>query len=274
MRRVRWDGVLPDITTGSPRQQAWAVDIRNRYVRGRWGDKWQFGMSDSDWSRLTLLVDAKWWIDNRDDVDQAFEAQEPWQESRPSQQYWPPDITARTPEDRRKAMKIRQALIDNRWGRKIPPAVREALNRLTDADWWLRNKVGDGRPMAIDRAFGDELPEHDRRMMALPKGPYVPPHPGPCEERPDYIVTHAAAKKIATEHGDLRLAPRPMDVPVEQRDSCCFSRGWQAGEAEGKQLWISRKAAELRRGNPRGTDADEEARLAMWRMERHLDGHG
>ncbi|MEV6906726.1 hypothetical protein [Amycolatopsis sp. NPDC051071] len=275
MRRVRWDGVLPDITTGSPRQKSWAADIRNRYVRDRWGDRWPFKMSEMDWSRLTQLVEAKWWIDNRNDVERAFDKQEPWPEVDQAKQYWPPDLTARTSEDRRRAMDIRRALTEKRWGSKIPPAVQEVLNRLVDADWWLRNEVGDGYPQAIDRAVGDELPEYDRRMMALPNyGPYVPPHPGPCTGRPDYAVMHAAAKKVVAEHGDLRLVSLPVDIPVEARSSCCGAAGRNAGEAEGKEIWISRRAAEIRRRSPRGVDAEKEARSNMWRMERNLDGHG
>lgn len=223
-------------------------------------------MGENYWALLARLTDAKWWIDNRDRIGVALAGLTSL-----------PAMTGATPQGRSKATQIRTALIAKRWGNKLPPAVAEALNRLTDADWWLDNEVGDGHPQAIDRAFGAELPDRDRNMMALPH--YGPPpalHPGPCENQVEYAYARRVAFERASETGDLRIARKRESRLKDPATRCCRAKGFRTGEKEGKQVWIDKHAAEIRRTTS-GLSLEQartEARSDLHRLERNLDGWG
>ncbi|MFG2794039.1 hypothetical protein [Streptomyces sp. NPDC048419] len=213
---------------------------------------------------LSRLTGAKWWIDNRDRLDAALAALTPL-----------PAMAGGTERTRRKATRIRDKLVGTRWGHRIPPGVKAALDRLTDAEWWVRNEVGDGRPMAIDRALGAEVPEYDRKMMALPKyGPPQPSHAGPCEKQPGYAAARKAAEDVASQYGDLRAGKEGSLGGLG--GSCCGRAGFRDGEKEGKQRWVDRRAGEIRRATRSTTPAQavSEARSDLSRLERNLSGWG
>jgi hypothetical protein len=191
-------------------------------------------------------------------------------------------MTGGTEQTRRRATRIRADLVAKRWGAKIPPGVLEALRRLTDAEWWIRNEIGDGRPQAIDRALGDEVPEQDRRLMALPRyGPADPPqapHTGRCEDQPAYAAAYAKALATAARTGDSRTYAFD-DGPRIPGASCCLVKGSSQGGREGKRRWLENRAAEIRRSHgpfrrPTPEQAMAQARAQLARYERTLDGWG
>jgi hypothetical protein len=152
------DDNLPEIV-GTPKQEDWARKLRVALISEQWPDELPPRVATA----LARLIDARWWIDNRENLNSALA--EYAAAHRISEL---PKITGAS-RYRARATTIRLELVRKRWGNKIPPGVWEALNRLTDAEWWIDNELGDGRPQAIDRAVGAEVPEYDRRMMALPK---------------------------------------------------------------------------------------------------------
>ncbi|SEG81826.1 hypothetical protein SAMN05216223_11323 [Actinacidiphila yanglinensis] len=257
---------LPPISGGSPRQVSWASDIRERYVRARWGGRGTGAADDATRAVLARLTSARWWIDNRDRIDAALAERNPL-----------PAMTGGTEQARRAATRIRAELVGKRWGNAIPPGVLDALRRLTDAEWWVRNAVGDGRPQAIDRAVGAEVPEHDRRQMALPTyGPPKPAHTGRCEDQPAYAAAFAKALNAASRSGDSRSLQWD-DGPRLPGASCCLSLGSTLGGREGKRRWLENRAAEIRRGRfrrPTIEQARAQARTELARFERNLDGWG
>jgi hypothetical protein len=221
-------------------------------------------MDESYWALLSRLTGAKWWIDNRDRLNTALAELNPL-----------PPMTGGTERTRRKATRIRAELVGTRWGNRIPPGVREALNRLTDAEWWVGNEVGDGYPMAIDRALGAEVPEYDRRMMGLPRyGPPQPSHTGPCEEQPAYAAARKAARDVASQYGDLRAGNEGSLGGLG--GTCCGRAGFRDGERDGKRKWIDRRAGEIRSASRSiiAEQAVSEAKSDLSRLERNLSGWG
>jgi hypothetical protein len=240
-------------------------------------------MDEPSRALLGRLTDANWWIDNRHGLDVALaplsstsamsagvEHTRRTATRTRSARNSLPAMTGGSEHTRYRAEQIRAALVRKRWGDQIPSGVREALNRLTDAEWWVTNKVGDGRSDAIDRALAAEVPEHDRRRMAV--GP-LPRHTGPCEEQPEYVAAWQAAWALASEFGDVRGGE---DGCLNFGQTCCASAGSHAGEQEGKREWINRRAAEIRRASfwTSRAPAEAEARSELARLERNLDGWG
>jgi hypothetical protein len=144
------DDNLPQIV-GSPRQEDWARKLRFTVL----GTQYPDGIPPRVAAALRTLVDAKWWIEHRDDLatELAEFAEASWLAELPA-------ITGPARE-RKRATRIRTELVRKRWGDKIPPGVKGALDRLNDAAWWIANEVGDGYPQAIDRALGAEVHELD-----------------------------------------------------------------------------------------------------------------
>jgi hypothetical protein len=58
---------LPDMA-GSAKQRVWARELRYRFVT----DRWRSQIPPSVRERLVHLTDARWWIDNREDLDTAM----------------------------------------------------------------------------------------------------------------------------------------------------------------------------------------------------------
>jgi tetratricopeptide (TPR) repeat protein len=58
---------LPELI-GTPKQQKFAQDLRAGYVSGRWGSV----IPAEAMAQLTRLTEARWWIENRDDLDAAL----------------------------------------------------------------------------------------------------------------------------------------------------------------------------------------------------------
>jgi hypothetical protein len=255
---------LPTLA-GTPKQEEWADRLRATLIAKRWPD----GIPPRVAVALAGLTHAGWWIENRDRLDQRLT--ELAEASRMSEL---PPITG-DPRRRKLATAIRTKLVRQRWGDEIPPGVRETLDRLTDAAWWVTSDKGDGHPMAIDRALGAELPEADRKLMALPfYGRTEPRHPGRCAEQPEYAPARRAAFEVASAFADLRNG-KPGSM-TGLGDTCCGQAGFRDGEKDGKQAWLARHASELRAASPRLTEAEAaaEARSDLARIERNLDGWG
>ncbi|OUD02063.1 hypothetical protein CA983_16965 [Streptomyces swartbergensis] len=135
--------------------------------------------------------------------------------------------------------------------------------------------MGDGYPMAIDRALGAEVPEYDRRMMGLPKyGPPQPSHTGSCEEQPAYASARKAAREVASQYGDLRAGNEGSLGGLG--GTCCGRAGFRDGERDGKRKWIDRRAGEIRSASRSVTaeQAVSEAKSDLSRLERNLSGWG
>lgn len=158
-----------------------------------------------------------------------------------------------------------------RWGSQIPPGVREALNRLTDPEWWVTNEVGDGRSQVIDRALAAEVPEHDRQMMAV--GP-LSRHTGPCEEQPEYAAARRVFLELTSKFGDVRASEEGCVSGFGQ--TCCATAGSMDGQREGEREWINKRAAEIRRASFWTTQERAEAKAGeeLSRLQRNLDGWG
>jgi integrase len=118
-----------------------------------------------------------------------------------------PEI-AGSPRQRDRAAAIRDGVVRKHWGNRVPPGVREALDRLTDAEWWTRNQAGDDHPVAIDRALAAELPAHDRGEMVAHDS-NVTAHDGPCTEQLAYAARRQQAFDLTAAHGDA-ARPRPQ----------------------------------------------------------------
>lgn len=266
---------LPELT-GTPKQREWADDLRLTYVSGRWGMR----LTAEAHALLAPLTDAHWWISNRDDLDGALAAKagirKPAGPGAPSRMSDLPEITG-APRQRMEATEIRRKLVRFRWGNEIPPGVREVLDRLTDADWWIENEVGDGHPMAIDRAVGAQLPEHYRKKMALPSYGSPPElHPGPCEEQPEYARSRQVASERAAETGDIRIGRKGESALPAPDAPCCRTKGFSWGERDGKEVWLNRRAAEIGQADPRISRAEARKRAGsdLGKIERNLDGWG
>jgi hypothetical protein len=322
--------VLPALA-GTAKQREWAESLRDAYVAQRWGGQ----IPAEAMAQLTRLTEARWWIDNRDNLDDALGDRTgiwnddnlpeivgtPEQEDQARKlrvalirEQWPDDLPPRVAKAlarltdarwwienrenlssalakyaaayriselpkitgasryRARATDIRLKLVRKRWGDKIPPGVWEALNRLTDAEWWIDNELGDGRPQAIDRALGAEVPDHDRKMMALPT--YGPRHPGPCSTQPEYAPAREAAFTIASACGDVRAGTEGSLSGFG--GTCCGQAGLHDGERDGKKAWVDRKAAAIHKASSglTLTQAQAEARSDLARLERNLDGWG
>jgi hypothetical protein len=256
---------LPELS-GTPKQRNWARQLRAAFVARNWGTR----LPAKAETHLTHLTDARWWIEHRENLD------EKWAELAELSRISELPMMTGGPRECRRATDIRNKLVYKRWGNEIPPGVREALDRLTDARWWIENEVGDGYPQAIDRALGGEVPEHDRRRMALPSygPPEPPPHEGPCTEQPEYAPARKAAFAQVLRWPDLRAAkPGSLDG---HHETCCGREGMRDGEKEGKQAWVEKKAVEIRKKSRRLTldQARAEARGNLARIERNLDGWG
>lgn len=264
------DDNLPEIA-GTPKQEGWARKLRARLI----GKQWPDGMPPRVAAALADLTDARWWIDNREKLDMVLvEFAETFRTSELSE-------IAGAPRQRKRATDIRAKLVHRRWGNKIPPGVREILNRLTDAEWWIANDVGDGYSMSIDRAVGKLLSREDRNRMGLPN--YGPPpkpgyshdHDGLCKDQPVYAEAYAAAFAVISEHGDVR-SPSAGGLRTDNYgQSCCGQAGWHAGQKDGEETYVEKYATELR--HTRGLSLEKaraEARSYLTRFQRALNGRG
>jgi hypothetical protein len=258
------DDNLPEIV-GTPKQEDWARKLRAALVSEQWPD----GLPPRVAKARARLTDARWWIENRENLNSAVA--EYAAAHRISEL---PKITGRSRYLAR-ATEIRLELVRKRWGNMIPPGVWEALNRLTDAEWWIDNELGDGHPQAIDRAVGAEVPEHDRRMMALPTyGQQKPRHLGSCSTQPEYAPAREAAFTVASTSGDLRAGKEGSLSGLG--DTCCGQAGFRDGERDGKKAWIDKQASAIH-SESRGLtleQAQAQAKSDLARLERNLDGWG
>jgi hypothetical protein len=258
------DDNLPELV-GTPKQEDWARKLRAALISEQWPGELPPRVAKT----LAKLTDAQWWIENRENLSSALA-----EHAAAYRMSELPKITGASGY-RARATEIRLKLVRKRWGDKVPPGVWEALNRLTDAEWWIDNELGDGRPQAIDRAVGAEVPEHDRKMMALPQyGQYKPRHPGPCSTQPEYAPAREAAFTVASTFGDLRAGTEGSLSGLG--GTCCGRAGFRDGERDGKNAWVDGRAAAIRGASGRLTlaQAQAQARSELARLERNLDGWG
>lgn len=261
---------LPEIQ-GTPKQKATADELRDGIIRERWPEGPPFPVAVA----LAELDDAEWWVDHRDHLAAEladFAAATRWSGL--------PDLVG-LPGQRKRAASLRADLVHNYWSREIPLAVRVALNRLTDAGWWIGNARGDGHPRSLARAFGKLLPRLDHNMMALPHyGPWPEPgysdeHEGPCRDRPAYDESYEAVFAVTAEHGDIRSPSAQGRLTDHYARSCCGKAGWQAGAKDGEEVYVARQAEALRR--ERGLSeqaARDQARANLAQYQQALNGHG
>lgn len=139
------DVALPEMT-GSAKQRAWARDLRHGFVDGRWGGR----IPPSVREQLLRLTDSRWWIDNRDRLDEALAAQDGVRDDE-----LVPELTG-TPKQVDWAQRVRAEHIRERWAGGIPPEARAVLATLTAAGWWLDNRD------ALDTALTAEIQAYRR----------------------------------------------------------------------------------------------------------------
>lgn len=268
---IREDGGLPDIQ-GTPKLKATAEQLRVGVIRELWPDEPPLPVLVA----LATLKDAEWWVDHRDNLAAEladFAAATEW--------LGLPDLVG-TPGQRKQASSLRDGLMRTYWRREIPLAVRVALNRLTDADWWISNARDHGRPTPLARAFASLLPRLDRTRMTPPytHGPWPQrndfgEHDGPCRDRAPYHESYEAVFAVTAEHGDTRSPHADGRLSDLYIRSCCGKAGWEAGTKDGEEAYIAKKAEALQRecGLSKKAARDQ-ARTDLAKYQRALAGHG
>ena len=146
---------LPDLT-GTSKQCRWAESLRAAFIKRRWGTT----PPPDARILLTQLVGSRWWIDNKDRLEDAFA-----EEANPKD-----DLIALTgtPKQREWAGRLRTSLIQRHWPHERPNEVLMALAEVTTAQWWIEHRDD------LDKAFIAEVESHRavadwyQRLPALP----------------------------------------------------------------------------------------------------------
>ncbi|MBT2213224.1 hypothetical protein [Actinomadura sp. NEAU-AAG7] len=115
---------------GTPKQQAWARNLRAAYVKRRWGAD----TPPESLAALASLTDARWWIENRDRLDEALG---------PGAGLWNDEALPRiigSPKQEQWARKLRANAIAELWPDGPPTRLITALTGLTEARWWIDHR--------------------------------------------------------------------------------------------------------------------------------------